>query len=128
MITLYTLCRTDITKRILTRFAKRINYGWTLANNQNNIEIATELLDKINPQKYSSSKAKREGYICLAHLMKFLMNIQYDLKTFVSTKQKYFTDLLNHVANHKRLTERFDSNECKKIMEYCGVQYKKWEK
>jgi hypothetical protein len=123
---------------MLKRFAKRINNGWNLVNSPNNIAIAIFMLENTHTNMYIRQRDKRETRVALVNLMKYLMNNNYDLKSFVDQKnwnigsnriidpdykKWWFSDVLNNVANKKL----FDFNECMKLMEYCGIKYVKWE-
>lgn len=108
--------------QLMKRLMKRINYGWTLANTPENIEIAVYLLDSVHPNIYKQHEYRGECCLAVANLMKYLMNVGYDLKTFVHDKKlEYFASVLNVVAYSGK--ETFDYDECRKIMEYCGTEY-----
>ena len=124
------------------RSMKRLNYGWNLVQSSENTKVVEYLLNHVHPGLYTQQKFKRECKLLIANLMKYMMEVGYDLNTFVhqsdsefSTKWQtenyknvkvlYFTEMLNTVAN--KCTKMFDMELCKKIMTYCGLTYEVWE-
>lgn len=111
--------------QLMKRLIKRINYGWTLAENNTNITVAEYLLNYIHPNMYKQNRFRRESKVAIVNLMLFLMNAGRDLKTFIDERKMYFADILNYVTNKQKFVSNVDSY--KKLMTYCDVQYVKWE-
>ncbi len=114
--------------QLMKRLMKRINYGWTIVNCQENINIVEYLLNVVHPSSYRQVAFVRECELAIANLMKFTMNVNFDLKSFIretDAKVVYFTETLNMVSNKR--TKMFDTELCKKIMTYCDLKYEKWD-
>jgi hypothetical protein len=126
--------------QLMKRLMKRINYGWTIVNNPVNIIIVEYLLNVVHSGLYRQNAFKRECGLAIANLMKFMMDVNFDLKSFVREEEsdfskrnehdidrkiRYFTNILNQVANKR--TKMFDTELCKKIMIYCDIKYEKWD-